>query len=498
MPKRVQLPDGSIGEFPDNMADGDIEKVLQKQYGPPQQESAPAAGGVLGTLADVGRGMYKGVGSTVAGLNSLASSIPGVGKYLATPTGQALQGHVSTPQEIAANQQTLNQQTTATNTAQKVGKFAEQAGEFLIPGAGEERLALKVGELAPALGKIAPRIAAKALGAGVVNSAQQGTPGAFVTGAALGGVGEGVAQGMKAIAPVVAEKAIGVRAPDRAFNRTPGQAILDETTGLKPGTVAAQAGQKVGDLTGQMQDLVNSSTTPVDLGGARQIARDAYGTAVRQNAPSQKKEALALLQQLTQRDGTSVTPQTSGWGGISQKATPIGSPTPIPQVVPASMALDLKRGIGAEVNSWNPATVSTLASGAQKAIYGNIDSALDAAAPGTEALNQRISTLIPVAARAGATDLNEGVIGRSIGRLGKPTGALIGAGIGAEEGRRNGGAAGAVAGGLAGLVAPELISNPTALMVIARGGNSPFVSRYAVPALAGSALQFTRKKGEQQ
>lgn len=47
MPTRVQLPDGSIGEFPDGMKDADIEAVLQKQYG--AQQSAPAPTATLNT-----------------------------------------------------------------------------------------------------------------------------------------------------------------------------------------------------------------------------------------------------------------------------------------------------------------------------------------------------------------------------------------------------------------------------------------------------------------
>lgn len=38
MPKRVQLPDGNIGEFPDDMPDAQIEAVLQKQYAPPSTD----------------------------------------------------------------------------------------------------------------------------------------------------------------------------------------------------------------------------------------------------------------------------------------------------------------------------------------------------------------------------------------------------------------------------------------------------------------------------
>ena len=42
MPKRVQLPDGNIGEFPDSMSDSQIEGVLQKQF-PAKSNTAPSA-----------------------------------------------------------------------------------------------------------------------------------------------------------------------------------------------------------------------------------------------------------------------------------------------------------------------------------------------------------------------------------------------------------------------------------------------------------------------
>lgn len=40
MPIQVQLPDGSIGEFPDGMPDAEIERVLQAQFGVPQSAQA--------------------------------------------------------------------------------------------------------------------------------------------------------------------------------------------------------------------------------------------------------------------------------------------------------------------------------------------------------------------------------------------------------------------------------------------------------------------------
>lgn len=47
MPKRIQLPDGNIGEFPDSMPDAQIEAVLQKQF--PAKSSAPT--GTIGPVS---------------------------------------------------------------------------------------------------------------------------------------------------------------------------------------------------------------------------------------------------------------------------------------------------------------------------------------------------------------------------------------------------------------------------------------------------------------
>jgi hypothetical protein len=50
MPKRVQLPDGTVGEFPDDMEDSAIEGVLQKQFGKPSQAAAQPPSSILQTL----------------------------------------------------------------------------------------------------------------------------------------------------------------------------------------------------------------------------------------------------------------------------------------------------------------------------------------------------------------------------------------------------------------------------------------------------------------
>lgn len=65
----------------------------------------------------------------------------------------------------------------------------------------------------------------------------------------------------------------------------------------------------------------------------------------------------------------------------------------IPQDIQAKKILDLKRGIGGLVNSWDAQTKNTTRS-VLKQVYGALDSELDKAAPGVADFNQRISGLI--------------------------------------------------------------------------------------------------------
>ena len=41
MAKEIELPDGTIGEFPDSMSDEDIKGVLRRKFPAPQQQSTP-------------------------------------------------------------------------------------------------------------------------------------------------------------------------------------------------------------------------------------------------------------------------------------------------------------------------------------------------------------------------------------------------------------------------------------------------------------------------
>lgn len=89
------------------------------------EDFTPKGGGVLNTAKDVAIGAAKGLGSTVAGLGELAANagaIPGV-----------MPGTMLNPAFRHPAFQRAEEATTASNTAQRVGKVGEQVAEVAIP-----------------------------------------------------------------------------------------------------------------------------------------------------------------------------------------------------------------------------------------------------------------------------------------------------------------------------------------------------------------------------
>lgn len=420
----------------------------------------PGVASRAGTMAeDVGKGLLKGVGSTA---NSIGKLI--LPDRLLSHFGM----HVPTETE----QQSYFE---PKNTAQRVGKFVEQSGEFLVPGLGEDaamehipQLANRlkqVREAAPVTSKVG-RLLLSGAESGAVNKHQGGN---FGTGAEMGAAGEGIGMLLKKAAPALAETAMGTRAPDRLPSnlnlndmpgkRSPGEAILAETKGRNLGDAAKQAYQKVGDLSRDQEDAARNIIAPARLLPARQAAESWNKSALSRNEPSAILRTGQILDQVSQGPASGDT------------ISPIG-------------LLHLRRGMGDVPASWNPATTTDFSSRAAKDIYGILGDEFHAMVPGSEEIDNRISSLIPVAKRAGATDLNANVLQRSIGRFARPTGALAGGVTGAYAGGKKYGTPGAIAGGIAGLVAPEIISSPQNLMTAARVADSPSAARLLAPAAA--------------
>lgn len=188
-------------------------------------------------LKSAGKGILEGAGGTLNNLRQLGLGPKGTPeeeqqlKSLITPSGDE--------NDVAA---------------QKFGRGVEQAGEFLIPGMGEEAAVSKLGKLAP-LGKLAYN----ALTTGAMNKAQGGD---FSTGAIAGGLGSVGGQLLEHAAPAVAEQALGIRGRvDRAFNKEPGRAVLDEIKGVRPDTIAENTRTRINELSGQVEQAADAAST---------------------------------------------------------------------------------------------------------------------------------------------------------------------------------------------------------------------------------------------
>ena len=426
---------------------GDWQTIPASSPTPPEPSMLQKAEGGVGDF-------FGGIGS--GALHTLAT--------IGYPAGMA--AHAIAPKYFPPASLSDPSLKAPNSTSGRVGRGVEQAGEFMLPGGAEEKGAAKLAEMAPWAGRAAKPLAkvlTSGISAGAVNTAQGGSP---VTGALMGAGGQVIGQGLKAAAPVIAETALGLPKAARAFGKTPGAALLDETRGIRPSTIAASAQERLGQLNPELESAAANSKVPASLLPARGIVSDAANKAANQNAEG-------LFNQLGKQG------DFLDYGGPSGQVTP-------------QKLLDLKRGFNEEHLRWNPEMHDRALSTGRQA-YNALDQELDRTVPESAGLNQRISSLIPVAQRAESISRGAPTLQRAAQRFGAHTGALTLGGIGGYQGYREGGVPGAIAGGLTGVLAPELIASPEGQMTLARTLNKANGLR----PLVGGALQLDRKKGEQ-
>ena len=431
-------------------------------------ESAPPTTMLQKAMAgakDVAKGVGEGLIHTGTSLSPLLNKIPGIGETLAPSSGIKAAKELERP----------------TNTAQTIGKTGEQIGEWLLPTGAESKVGGLVAEHAPQIARWAvpaAKIATASLESGVRNKLQGGD---FKTGAEAGAIGGGIGMGLKTLAPKVAESALNVRKMDRAYGRTPGSAILDETRGFRPETIANSAQERLGELNPQLEHAYMNAPGNASLGPARTVISDAMDKATMRGEPS-------TIAQLSPMESHLTANRVTGMPHVPQVSTNLA-----PNEIKPIDLLNIKRGFGNEfVHNWNPETMKGVKSTAAQG-YHALDAAGDAAVPESADLNSRISSLIPVAKRAESAQLNAPMSQRVLDRMKARTGALAGMLGGGYAGYREKGVPGMMAGGAAGLVLPELIASPTAEMMGARALNNP--GMIVAPA-KGAALQFDREKKE--
>jgi hypothetical protein len=327
---------------------------------------------------------------------------------------------------------------------------------------------------------------------------------AIVGGASVPGL---IGKGMRGTAEPLAESALGVKPIQRAYHRSPGAAALDETTGVRPATIAQQARSRLGDINTQLENVVGKSNAPADLGPARGVLNSAEATAREGNAaktvnqlkPMQKH----LVDPLPGFNGAMTQPTAPMVAKPSGVLGPNGQPltTMVPgQAPPATISaiqnpralLNLKRGFGDEfVHNWNPETMKGVTNTAAQT-YHTLADTLHKAVPEATELDKRASSLIPVAERAESIDRGPGMGQRTMGRISAHTGAGLGTGIGYLTG--------GLPGAVAGAVIPEVLSEPSVKMAIARMLNAGSKGLKSAPArTAGRAIPLVNAvRGEQQ
>jgi hypothetical protein len=411
----------------------------------PYNAAAPPAAGTVSPISeflgeqnlaraplDVLEGAGKGALSTVSNIGALITD-PIVRRFAgqkAIDTANAEQERLTQP----------------TNMAQRLGFGGEQAAEFMIPGGAEDEAATWASKI-PRIGRVAEplaRIGGSALSTGAINRLHGGS---FGQGAALGGFTGGLGEAARAAAPGIAESALGIGRRQRGFGRTPGEAALSEISGIRPETVSENAGKKALQLTDELETRAAASTVPVSTRNALNEIDKEQIKAIKQNNKGYYDQLHAIRQQLTQDMFTGA---------------------PLPRQMSASDLLDLKRGIGKLEGGWSPEQRG-VARGTVRKVYSALDREIDRAVPGSQSLNQRISSLIPVEKRAESESRGAGLGQRIGGRLAAHTGALASSIAGGYGGYREGGVPGAIAGSTAGLVLPELVISPETEMLFARG-----------------------------
>lgn len=289
-----------------------------------------------------------------------------------------------------------------------------------------------------------------------------------------GAIGAGL---QKAAVPVM-ESGLGIRAMDRAYGATPGAAVLANTTGLTPDAVSQSARGRIGNVYQALENDAAASPQKASLAPARQLLDEKIATAQSGNSMSTPPELGVMRKQLT-------TPKR-GFAGATE--FPPGSNTPINVVDsydPATMEHNgmvvqrgetppmtiselqnpavvarMKREFGNDFTKWNPLHPERDMATA-RAVRHELDKEVDRTVPRAQEKNQEIQSLINAAERAEQQNLNAGITQKVLHRAAAHTGALVGAAAGYH--------AAGIPGGIAGLVAPELISSPTARIAAARG-----------------------------
>lgn len=192
MPTQVELPDGNIAEFPDEMSQEQIEAVIRQQYAPPPQGIIPRAVGV--PVRAVNQGVASAVDLYLTTPYNVVKNIVGLAGVLTNEISQLATGENS---EMALSATGWAGQPTVqplTQLMESTGGLPEEfkprtTGERYVSTAGEFLGgAMATGGLTPAAAsrQIGGRVARVAAAPVAERAADIGRQVAATTGAAIG------------------------------------------------------------------------------------------------------------------------------------------------------------------------------------------------------------------------------------------------------------------------------------------------------------------------
>lgn len=318
----------------------------------------------------------------------------------------------------------------------KVGFYGGEAGQFMAPAEAEEKAGTFLAEHAPRGLKTLSSIVPQALAASAVNKLQGGT---FTGGAEAGAAGGVAGKIGEKLAPAIAESAMGITNRMRAFGKTPGKAIIEETSGYSPAKIeesAKGAMNRIGSQLASVYQQAGQSGGTVSLQPALEILQNEWLQARKMRNP----EAIKAIEDLAKR-------LTTSYSGTENSV----------QMTPEEL-WNVKRGLGMDTN-WNPNIDTKWLQGIRRKVYGAIDGELDRAVPEAASLNQRYSSLKPVARRANIESRGASVPQRVMESLQRPTGVFARMGAGGYLGYREGGKGGVIPGAVLGFVGPEMLGS---------------------------------------
>ncbi len=246
-------------------------------------------------------------------------------------------------------------------------------------------------------------------------------------------------RGLQSAARVPAKVALKLPGKTEAFGATPSQAILEDTSGFRPATIAKTGQAKINELKPQMESAVSSAKTPIDLAPGRTAIEDAMQVA------SNEGDVASFNQLLKMRDAMEKNMVTG---------------QQYPPTIPPREALDLKRGFGRQFADYNP-DVHENVNRIAKGVRGEINDQIHSAAPEAQSLDQRIQSLIPVVNRAETVSRGAGIGERVLGRMARPTGGMLPGAVGYHEF--------GIPGLIGGLLGVEATASAVPLMCSARG-----------------------------